>query len=259
MPFFYRAFSIAFVLCVSAELCSAQSLPCPKPKRQKVYTEPPQLFFDIAAGVAMPFMYRNTGDLESHFHFSSRPGPYVAATGHMKRKRNGLELTVGAEILHNQQGLVLKYNEGDANVRETGFTGSLVFRLPVGIGYYIKPNWTVNANAFIAYTSFWTYTNSGRQSINGGNGGAVSSQHQWNVPNAYNRWYPGIGLSTQVGILRKLSAKAFCSMDFGQATPNAGTISIASGGRTETLHASLEPYLMNVGLALSFRLGKMEE
>lgn len=253
----YRVLSISLLLCCSTWLSAAQSLPCPTPKRQKVYTEPPQVFFDVAAGIMQPIMYRNTGNLESHFKFSARPGPYVAATAHVKYPTR-LELTLAAEVLHNQQGLVLKYNESDATIRESGYTGSFVFRLPAGIGYYIKPSWSVNATAIIGYTTYWTYTNNGRQSINGGSG-SLSSQHQWRVPDAYNKWYPGIAVSSQVGILRKLSAKAFWSMDFGQATPNAGTISIARDGHTQTLQANLHPYLMNLGLALSYCLGKAQE
>jgi hypothetical protein len=246
------------ILCLNASLSSAQSIPCPTAKRQKVYTEPPQLFLDLAAGVTQPIMYRNSGELESHFRFGGRPGPYLAATGHMKY-RTGFELTLGVEILHNQQGLVLNYNEGNTSIRESGYTSSFVFRLPVGIGYYIRPSWTLNASAFIAYTTFWSYTNSGRQSTTGGGNGTITSQYQWEVPDAYNTFYPGITLSTQASIYQRLSAKAFCSMDFGQATPNAGKISIGQDGQTQNLQANLEPWLMNVGIALSYRLGKMQE
>jgi hypothetical protein len=204
-----------------------------------------------------PIMYHNTGEMESHFHFGARPGPYLAVTGHL-RYTSGLELTLATEVLHNQQGLVMKYNEGDANVREAGYTGSLVFRMPVGVGYYIKPAWTVNAAAFIAYSTYWTYTNSGQQSLNG-SGSVLTSQHAWQVPDAYNKWYPGVSLSTQVNVIRRLSGRVSWSMDFAQATPNAGILKMNVDGSSQTIKATLQPYLMNVGLGLSYRLGKGKE
>ena len=250
--------ALGLLLClIYCDLSSAQgtkSLRCPTPKRQKVYTTPPQAFLDVTAGAMMPLLYRNTGDLESHFHFNARPGPYVAVTGHLKYS-TGLELTLATELLHNQQGLVMKYNEGDANIREAGYTSAFVFRMPIAVGYSIRPGWTITAGAFIAYSTYWTYTNSGRQSLNG-SGSALASQHMWQVPEGYNKWYPGIILSTKFKIIRRISGNAFWSIDLAQATPNAGSLTVTVGGSSQTLKATLEPYLMNAGLGLSYRIGK---
>ena len=258
----YRVLSLILLLSLCAQQGIAQSrhgLRCPTPRRQKVYTIPPELYFDLAAGVHQPLLYRNGGQMDNQFHFSARPGPFLSATGHMKHS-NGLELTLGFEALHNQQGLVLKYNSGDANIRESGYTGAFVLRAPIGLGYYIKPYWSVNASAFIAYTSYWTYTSSGRQSLNAGSGSStLASFNRWQVPDNYSKWYPGISLSSQLRIKRRISCKVFCSMDFAQATPNASIVEINTNGTPQTFKASLQPYLMNAGLGLSYRLGKEKE
>ncbi len=245
------------ILCSSP--CTAQStrgLRCPTPKRQKIHAAPPKAFVDVSVGIAQPIMYRNAGVLESHFHFSARPGPYLGATGHLKYS-SGLEATIGLEVLHNQQGLVMKYSDGSVNIKEAGYTGSLVLRVPVGVGYYVRPSWSVNAAAFIAYSSYWTYTNSGRQSLNGS--GTISSQYMWQVPDTYNKWYSGISFTSQLKLMRRLSGKVFWSIDFAQATPNAGLISMDINGSAQRLEATLQPYLMNAGVGLTYRLGQHEE
>jgi hypothetical protein len=78
----------------------------------------------------------------------------------------------------------------------------------------------------------------------------------WQVPEGYNKWYPGIILSTKFKIIRRISGNAFWSIDLAQATPNAGSLTVTVGGSSQTLKATLEPYLMNAGLGLSYRIGK---
>lgn len=245
--------SFVMLFCVPATAQRRGKLDCPRPSRQRAYRPAPALSLELGAGFSKPLLYHNgAGSLGNNFKFISMAIPYLSVTGHLALNER-LDVIAGLSITQTWQGLRAGFDYGSSAFAESGYTGSLTMRVPVGIAYRLSPGLRLDVAPYVSYS-----THSGYKYDEAAAAAAASQPglyYSYESPEDKARINFGLSVGLQVKLGKRLGAEAICAVDGGSATPSFGIAYVNTGSTGSYINkGTLSPYLLHMGLGLCYKL-----
>ncbi len=242
------------VLVVLAGLVPAQAqrsrrLDCPGAPRSSSGAQLalPPVYWEGSAGVAQPFLYRNGAATGSNFSFRAKPIPYAGITGYVPLTGR-LEVFAGASLTMQWQGLRFSHTGAAGDLRIDSYAGAWVASLPVGVRYRVSPALRLSAGP---YLSFSTHREGDASNLL-----APDRSYVYQAPDDPLRVNGGVRVAADLRLSRRLGAVVSGAADAGMATPSGAVADLGSDG---AYRGTLQPYLVHLGLGLTYRFRPDDE